>query len=183
MHHRESSPGTWIRDCPTRYCIVGVGILVPVSDHDSTADLVLDEIHLVFASQQASFQSLSGRAATILSVLTGFVTAALAIEAAVARPPFWALAVPSLLVLVGLLFTVQAFSPGAVWLGPQPESLRLNLDEPSTELQRGLIDFYTDIIATNRKSLERRARDVKVATWFLVAATAALLLAGLTLYL
>jgi hypothetical protein len=148
-----------------------------------TSEIVLDEMHRVLSAQLGSYQSLSERASTVLSVLTGFATAALTVEVSIARPPLWVVAIPSALILFALAFASRAFRADAVWIGPEAESLAKNLGESPDELRQGLVDFYVGVIADNRNSLTRRAQHVEVATWFLVFAIASLVLLGLALYL
>jgi hypothetical protein len=154
-----------------------------VATEQTTPEIVLDEIHRVLAAQLSSYQSLGERAATMLSVLTGFATATLTVETVVSRPPVWTIAIPSALLLIALAFAVQALQADAVWIGPEPASLASNQNEPTGDLRKGLIDFYTGIIVDNRLSLKTRARYVELATWFLVFAIGAVILLGVALYL
>jgi hypothetical protein len=81
--------------------------------------------------------------------------------------------------LIALSFAVQAFRADAVWIGPEAESLVVNLGEPPEELRRGLIQFYVGVLSDNRRSLEVRAQRVELATWFLVFAIGSLIVLGL----
>lgn len=137
----------------------------------------------MFASQLQSFQNLGERSATILSVLTGFGSATIAIETVVSRPPVWVVALPTALLVSALWFAVQAFQPDAVWIGPDAASLVANQGETVEGLRAALIEFYADTIAKNRAGIEARAWRVTLATWLLVAALAALLVLGLFSYL
>jgi len=166
---------------------------VPAAPKDAS-DLVLQEIERVVDEQLDNFKSLTSRAGTVLSVLIGSLTATLAVSGVIARPPLWAVAIPSIPLVAAVVVSCLVFFGSEVATGPKPETLLDRMGDSEHELQKELAEFYAKVDAGeppsgadpgfvgNRYLLHRKQRLFEVSVVLLALTVAALVAVALALY-
>ena len=155
---------------------------------------MLKEIERVTDQQLVNFQSLTSRAGAVLSILIGALTAALTVAGVIARPPEWAILIPSIPLIAALITSCLVFLGSEVTIGPTPESLVERLRDPEEDVQVELARFYARIDAGdpgdsehegfigNRRLLHRKQRLFEIAVLLLAVTVASLIAVALLLY-
>jgi hypothetical protein len=153
----------------------------------SSADLRLQELRHTLTQQISTFTAVGTRATTLLSILVGTVSAAVAIERAVAPSiPLWAFAliviVVALVLVASLLVPSTLLMNTTVDIGEDPETLKQKSTLTAPAFHAWLIEDYSEMIKGNRAALIERASVFERAMILLLAAATILIVTSTILY-